>query len=488
MEFSKILNFYPVHSLTEHMLNKTRRWNAAENHWIGREVVSRGMGSLGVAGASSIDAIREVIFSVLTAAYTSYHTTYRLGHIAFARNERIQPWNLLTMRLVNIMGRKTLDKDAFSHLRQAGLHVAAAVAALGLGGIAPSELLIPAMMKMGFDVELQGNLLDRISKAASNAISKRAIFVGAGLVGLSLAAHSWGLLSAYKAAEALPAVGFWRPSLIQIGLVMAVANFIAHRLVKDSTYGPVSGCGSLYYSYERAAELLVIGPPACVGNLLITSMRLLIGVALFPIKSTRREGKRLIATATNDLVKSMIYTIPIVGNLAAIYYYHNVSRFDRARLEHDLLFAKTVPCPTEQSNNWLATLEAEQDSRCTPLTNLIKSLAPSPKPDVENDAWNIATLVDDKARLWRVCCDERPTPWALIPHPFVYHGHGLVKNAANEVITKDMGGRVPLTVTESQELRQHLLSHKDVGLLQENFFCLLDTGIKKRGKHPTAAS
>lgn len=157
MQFSKLPHFYPIRSFTEHMLDRVEEYSTTGN--LGSQwVVSRGIGSLGIAGALLLDAIREVILCVLTAGCALNNNIHR--HTTSELMDRVNPlWTLN-----NVMG----CQEAWVHLRNAGAYSTAVIAAPLLGAIAPSKLLIPVMTNLGFITEK--SLLKRIKQATGNAI------------------------------------------------------------------------------------------------------------------------------------------------------------------------------------------------------------------------------------------------------------------------------------------------------------------------------
>lgn len=201
-------------SWTTQLLNTTEQW--AQGDLIGRWVVSRGMGSVGVASASLLDALQEILKGMMAA-----------------------------MQSVSAAAPRKPSRVA-THFRRARLHLSIAPAAFGLGLMSPTERLIPAMIKLGFKDDVR----------AKQAQERRDAWIKAsvGFAGVALAVHSVVRLLTRKAAK---------PSLFTLftGLVashsLISAGLLASAAMAAASRSPT--CRSLVSRYVQQKKMAVIG-------------------------------------------------------------------------------------------------------------------------------------------------------------------------------------------------------------------------------------
>lgn len=183
-------------SLMQQMLLKTQDLN--EGSLFSQLVVSRGVGSLGVAGASLVDAIGQIILGALCALTAAY----QFSQHATPWNKRFNP--LCPFNFKNETGRDT-GIHTWRHLQRGSRHLVIALIAPGLGLLAPSELLIPAVKSLGFKVESKGTRLKRIKAVVSQALSNKRLAL-IGLTGLAIAgaAYMHGVLPVNEVEAVIP--------------------------------------------------------------------------------------------------------------------------------------------------------------------------------------------------------------------------------------------------------------------------------------------
>lgn len=152
--------------------------------------VSRVIGTLGVPAGSAIDLIRELIAAFVSAAHV----------------------------LNPSFGQGLQKKSVRLHLLRTVQHLAGGSAALFLGAIAPSELLIPLMRTIGLTVT-----------APDAKFRLRAALCAAGIAGLAFNIYRFGVSVLTQQAVAMASVSpVAFSSAIAAGLVFAVIVGVRH--------------------------------------------------------------------------------------------------------------------------------------------------------------------------------------------------------------------------------------------------------------------